>query len=197
MMLRSLYKKTQIVTIIMATLALLSLQVSAVTLTPSSQFVSESEQVSINITASPSEAASAVELRISVSNGTLLSYDPPAGRLSIGVCDIDNTQSFTSTTVCVDITSGTFTNGDDLGTMIIQVGSTGSTTITKDTGNQYTLVSDGSREVDTGVAGTFTISEELPDTSIVDENPMIFAGIGIFSLGVFLMKVRKNSLVNN
>lgn len=183
----------QQILIVIGMMVMVSSSVSAVTLDPASltgQTVGAT--ITIDILASPSAPASGVELRLQISGGTITGYTPAGGSMLTlpGCASIQ-----TSTDICADIapSSGDINTGDSLGTMTIQIGSGGTATVSKITGNQYTIGGPGgSTEVDTGLAGTYTTLSTLPDTAIFDDQKdrFILFGIILVTIGILIYKTK-------
>jgi hypothetical protein len=189
----------------------------ALTGSPASQNVAANG--TINVVLTSSMAADGATIRLSISNATVTGFTPPTGFSPIGVLgvctpDPDN-DFFTANTICFDI-SEPITNGRNLGTITLQVGTASPATITKADGNGY-IVTFGPPNVfqdDTGVLGTYTISSvtntpmptnttapgvtntvrptvsRLPDTNFLTDGlsrgDVLFIGIIITSLGALL-----------
>lgn len=189
-------------------LSILSINALAVYLEPATQNVEAGSTLNIDIKASPASQASGIELRLEITNGEILSFTDPSSIDPVlfplpGPVGAGCTAVQTSSNICVDLAStiaeGGIVNGTLLGRMQIKVGEEGTTTITKLSGNRYTLVA-GGYDTDTGTAGTYTIGGELPKTSIFDhsEDRVYALGAGLVTSGIFIYiwnKKRSRNLI--
>jgi hypothetical protein len=181
----------------------------AVVATPSTATGAPGSQVTIQLTASaPSGSnANAVAIRLNVANATVTSFTPATGGSWVGSTgDCTGGTSFTSTTVCASLASSSpIPAGTPLGTLVVQLGSAGTATITRGTGNAY---SDGTDTfADEGALASFSVSgtgggnnnaggnnlpSTLPETSFGNDLPKILAilsSLSLITLGVYLYKL--------
>ncbi len=150
----------------------------AVSASPASGTVARNNSFTVNLTATPPAGSNAVQLRLTIVGATITGYSRPATNW-IGISICGNGQDYDATHICVDLakTSGNITSGESLGTITLLAGSSGTITITKDSGNAYSV--GGTPQANTGVAATFTIGDttNLPNTAIkLEGNDLIILG---------------------
>lgn len=156
----------------------LTQSVKAVSASPASGTVARNTSFTVNLTATPPAGATGVQVRLTITGATVTGYTRPTTNW-IGLPTCGNGQDYDATHICVDLakTSGNITSGESLGTITLLAGSSGTITITKDSGNAYSV--GGSPQANTGVAATFTIGDttNLPNTAITLEGKdLIIAG---------------------
>src|SRR5690242_12311239 len=112
--------------ILISTIALLfifPLTVRAVNTSPNSGSLTPGATINISLTASPSGTSSAMQLRLSTTNLTILNYTAPTTNWAPALTGPGCGASFDSDSVCVDLakTSGNISAGESLGTIQVQV----------------------------------------------------------------------------
>lgn len=138
---------------------LLSIKVLAVTLSPSNlKDVPSQSEITINILASPREPAQGIELRLKVKNAQILSYSTSQNYLVLSGCK--GSPIYTLTDVCADIVTyggDKIEAGESIGLLTIKVAKSGTVTIIKPQGNQYTITYLTDIQPNTGNAGIYKI----------------------------------------
>jgi hypothetical protein len=148
---RSTFKLAVITFILFGIALIISEKSKAFTLSPASGNIASGATQTIEIRAS-NTSTNAVEIKLSSTNFTILSFTDGSGMLGLGTC-AGNTK-FTATTVCVDVasTSGNFTSGQVLGTITVRGNNAGTATLAAGAGSQY-----ANGTAVTGTLGTYTI----------------------------------------
>lgn len=162
------------------------LKVSAVSvLGISDSDASNTEKVTIY--AEPPSSSKAVQLRLDVEGGEIISFQSPTddNLLSIGTCD--NGSSYTKDSVCMDVaaTDGEVQRGEVLGIMTIKKDSAASTiNISKSTENAY-YTETGNLLSDNGIAQQFFSGNNiLAKTPEPQSNAFVYLTlIGILAMG--------------
>jgi hypothetical protein len=149
---RSTFKLVLISIILLGIALLISQKSKAFTLSPASGTFAPNTTQTIEIRAS-NTTTNAVEIKITATNFTVLSFTDGSGMLGLGTC-AGNTK-FTATSVCVDVasTGGNFTSGQVLGTLTVRGNAAGTATLAAGAGSQY-----ANGTAVTGTLGTYTIS---------------------------------------
>jgi LPXTG-motif cell wall-anchored protein len=179
--------------------------VNAVSVTPSSGSLTAGATETLELIAAPTESnQNAVVLRLSVTGMSITGYTDPSGFLGvIGECS--GGTKFTSTQICASLAkTSSITAGESLGTITVQVGNSGTATITKDTGNSYNFGTESAPDVGQAASYTITTSDSggtgdtgntggtgttggttvLPNTSVSRSNTLFIAiGLTFISLG--------------
>jgi hypothetical protein len=182
---------TATVVSLLVTPFLFALSAGAVSIVPSSGSFAPGSTQTFQILASPPAGQNAVALRLSVTGMTITGFTDPSGVIAV-TGDCTGSVKYTSTQVCVSMAKTTdFQSGDPLGTFTATIASTGSASIVKDAGTEY---SDGvGTTASTGTGGTYTISTSgsggttLPNTSSSGSTNtnmlLLITGLTMLSLG--------------
>lgn len=187
--------------------------VSALTLDPSNDVVSNQTTLEITLKANPpSDNLNGISIRLKIENGEILNFEPANGEGWIGVtqdCE-DNTKYFTNNNVCVSIAkSSAFLEDEILGTLTVSVNGTSTAKITKEEGNKY---SNGELTIeDRGDGAVFFTEDALVNTAVSlpvsgslsnNDNTILilalFIVIVVILIGVLLVLVKRkrNSTIN-
>ena len=148
----------------------LSNDVKAFTASPASGTFQPGSTQTIRLVASPPKTnLNVATLRISVTNMTITGYTPPSNVVG-ATSDCTGGARFTTSLICTSIGSTqAYNQGDDLGTITVEVGSSGTALITKDSGSSYSNISETLAE-SLGTMGTYSIATTPTTPTPVDNS---------------------------
>lgn len=180
-----------------------SSNISAATVSPSSGSYAYGTQVTLTIAASSVVSGqTAVNLDLTFTNATVLSYTAPVGgtwsTFLAGTPQCNGVAFYSSSKVCVALAknTGTIVAGESLGSVTIRFDKlTGAATAFKTGNNVYINGDTDASEVDDGDIASFTITGTIPDTSLKDPvgRLVAFGGVLLVLIGLVLYRVRVNN----
>lgn len=185
-----LIKTTKILVLTWLMVAVFTVQVDAVSMSPASGTVAVNSSQTLAIVATPPSGSTAVQVRLTVSGATITNYTLPSSSSWLSIPACGGGAAFTSTQICIDLSKTDASNiasGESLGTVTIQIPASGSVTFTRGSENAYLVGSN--LQFSTGTAGTYTIgaSSNLPNTALFDADNARYFGAGLVLAGATLV----------